>query len=246
MIDLPSRREALRAELVAAIPPWYSPWIHLGLTTGIGVGLSALALFQIHDLKPQQLLIVPLLFVIANAAEWRAHRDLLHKRQSWAKPLYDAHTPVHHNLYLTADMEIRSFRELYHVLIPPYGIALVFVATLPLVALLWWRGQHNLAALMIVTTQFYVVSYEWFHMSYHLPRQSLIGRNPLIRRLARHHAIHHAPERMNRWNMNVNLPLWDWVRGTIYKSDDIERLFEPEPASAPAPQGATPSLGRAP
>jgi hypothetical protein len=233
-----SRREALRAELVSAIPTYYSPFVHLGLTTGIGVGLSIVALLQIHHLKPLQLLIVPALFVISNASEWRAHRDLLHKRQPWAKPLYDAHTPIHHKLYLTADMEIRSMRELYHVLIPPFGIALVFVATLPLIAWLWWAGQHNLAALLVITTQFYVVSYEWFHMSYHLPRTSWIGRNPLIRRLARHHAIHHAPERMNLWNMNVNLPLWDWVRGTIYRGDDIERLFEAQP---PQPENALPA-----
>jgi hypothetical protein len=233
-----SKREALRAEMIATIPRWYSPIAHIGLTTSIGVGLSLAALLQIHNLNPLELFIIPAMFIIANASEWRAHRDLLHKRQPWATPLYDQHTPIHHKLYLTSDMEIRSPRELNLVLMPPFGIAIIFVATLPVAVALWYFGQHNLAALFIITTQMYVVSYEWLHMSYHLPRTTLIGRNPLIRKLARHHAIHHAPERMNVWNLNVNFPLWDWVRGTIYRGDDVEQLLQPEP---PTPASMVPA-----
>ncbi|HUB06780.1 MAG TPA: sterol desaturase family protein [Myxococcales bacterium] len=222
-------REALRAEWVGRIPRWYSPWLHIGATTALGCGLSLAALLSIRDLQPTQLLIVPLVFVLSNASEWRAHRDLLHKLQPWAKPIYVQHTLQHHKLYLTDDMEIRSARELRLVLIPSYGIVLIFLVTLPVTAALWLGGRHNLAALFVITTQLYVVSYEWLHLSYHLPRESFWGRRWLVRRLGRHHAIHHSPERMSRWNLNVTLPLWDWVRGTLWR----DRVAG-EPAETPS------------
>lgn len=50
---------------------------------------------------------------------------------------------------------------------------------------------------LILIPLFYVVSYELLHMSYHLPRTSRVGRNPV-----------------QRWNMNVTVPLWDIVRRT--------------------------------
>ena len=60
----------------------------------------------------------------------------------------------------------------------------------------------------------YAVSYEWLHLSYHLPHDHPVGRSRLIRALRRHHAIHHDPRLMQRWNLNVTVPLWDVVMGT--------------------------------
>jgi len=227
------QRDALRADWVARIPRWYNPWVHLAITTTLGVVASAVALAQIHALRPVQLLMLPAVWVFSNAVEWRAHRDILHKLTPWAKPLYVQHTLQHHRLYFTEDMEIRDSRELRFVLMPSFGILLILLTTLPIAAALWFAGEHNLAALFIVMSQLYVVSYEWFHMSYHLPRRSFIGRRQLIRKLGRHHAIHHSPERMNLWNMNVNFPLWDWVRGTTYRGEIPSDETELVPARPP-------------
>ena len=43
-----------------------------------------------------------------------------------------------------------------------------------------------------------------------------IHSDAIIRRLRRHHAIHHAPFLMQRFNFNVTVPLWDVVRRTVY------------------------------
>ena len=68
------------------------------------------------------------------------------------------------------------------------------------------------------------VSYEWLHFSYHLPHEHPVARNPIIRRLARHHAVHHDPRIMQRWNMNVTVPLMDHMMGTAVDSvDDANR-----------------------
>jgi sterol desaturase/sphingolipid hydroxylase (fatty acid hydroxylase superfamily) len=75
----------------------------------------------------------------------------------------------------------------------------------------------NVGALWVATTIAYVLAYEWLHLSYHLPEDGPVGRLALVRVLRRHHAIHHAPEFMQRWNFNVTVPLWDWIRGTLYR-----------------------------
>jgi len=185
----------------------------------IGLAVSALAASQIRQLRPVELWTIPAMWVLANASEWRLHRDLLHKLRPWMQLAFQRHTLEHHQLYFTDDMEIRSVRELRLVLLPPLAILGVFVITLPFTPLLWLAFGRNVAALFVITGQCYVLSYEWMHLSYHLPRESFVGRLRLVRKLGRHHAVHHAPERMNRWNMNVNFPLWDWVRGTIYRGE---------------------------
>ena len=43
------------------------------------------------------------------------------------------------------------------------------------------------------------------------------GKRHIVTTAVEHHAVHHTPELMQRWNFNVTVPLWDWVRGTIYK-----------------------------
>jgi sterol desaturase/sphingolipid hydroxylase (fatty acid hydroxylase superfamily) len=78
----------------------------------------------------------------------------------------------------------------------------------------------------------YVLSYEWLHLAYHLPQDTVLGRNPLVRVLARHHARHHDPRLMQKWNFNVTVPLWDWVRGTIWRP--------PSPVASGEQTGSTP------
>jgi hypothetical protein len=212
-------REAFRERLVAAIPGWYSPWVHLAFPSLVGLGLIAGAILSLHDLQPWQLAFVPLVYIISNASEWRAHRDLLHKRTPPLQVLFDRHTPEHHRVYVYDDMAIRSSREFRLILIPAYGVLTIFIATFPITLGLWFGGQQNLACLFVATTMGYVVGYEWLHLSYHLASTSFIGRRWIIRVLREHHATHHRPELMQQWNFNVTVPLWDWVRGTIYRGN---------------------------
>ena len=39
--------------------------------------------------------------------------------------------------------------------------------------------------------------------------------------------MHHDPKLMQRWNMNVTVPLWDWVRGTVADKDAAEEALRP-------------------
>jgi hypothetical protein len=211
-----ARRDALRAERVAQIPWWYDPWVHLAVPSLFGLGLGVAAVLAIRDLHPLQLLFVPLVWMASNANEWHIHRNILHRRRWPLEALFWRHTPEHHVIFVRDDMAIRTAKEFRLVLIPAYGIVAIFVTLLPITAALWWWSP-NLACLWVATTMVYVVSYEWLHLAYHLPEGSAVGRNPLIRRLRHHHAVHHTPEIMQRWNMNVTVPFFDWVMGTIYR-----------------------------
>ena len=216
----PERRDALRAELVARIPGWYSPLMHLAFPSLVGLTLIAVSLSLIRDLQVWQLATIPAAFLILNAGEWRVHRDLLHHRKAPLQFLYDRHTPEHHMVFVTEDMAIRSRREFRLVLIPFYGILAAAGSALPIPALLWWAGQRNVGMLFFATAVGYTVLYEWLHLSYHLPSTHPIGGLSIVARLRNHHAVHHDPQLMQKWNFNVTIPLWDWVRGSTWKTGD--------------------------
>lgn len=223
-------RNALRARATAEAPRWYSPWLHLAFPSFVGVAAVVACVAMLRDLRPAELLVVPLTWVVSNAVEWRAHRDLLHHRTWPLEVLYDRHTPIHHMIFVEGDMAMRSRDEFRLVLIPFYGILAILAATVPLAALLTWTGLRNEGALFVATTSFYVVSYEWLHLAYHLPEDSFIARRRLVRRLRGHHARHHHPEKMQHKNFNVTVPLWDWLLGTL----DRDAPGSPDPADASA------------
>ena len=226
-------RDALRERLVAHIPPRYSPAFHLLFPSTVGLGnIVGCALF-LRDFQPWQLAVIPLSFVLLNASEWRIHRDLLHHRMKPLQFLYDRHTPEHHMVFITDDMAVRSAREWRLVLIPPYGILAAAAGILPIPFLLGLVGQWNLGVLFLATAMAYVVSYEWLHLAYHLAPDSFVGRRSVIGWLRRHHATHHDPRLMQKWNFNVTVPLWDLVRGTIYRRD-VARDRAPDRSSSPA------------
>jgi hypothetical protein len=210
-------RDRIRREAIAKRGKHYSPWLHLAVTSLFGLGAIAFAASLLHDVRWWELAAAAAFFLLSNASEWRIHRDVLHKRTRGATVLYDRHTPEHHMIFITDDMAIRSTAEFGLVLIPAYGIVLIFAGLLPLFGGIWLLGLHNLAALWCIVAMGYVVSYEWLHLSYHLPPSSFFGSLGVVRLLRRHHAIHHDPRLMQRWNFNVTLPLWDVVRRTYVR-----------------------------
>jgi hypothetical protein len=210
-----ARRERVRAETMAAIPRWYSPVGHLLATTGIGLTVLVVALTRVHDVRALEWLVVPLTFVLANAFEWRVHKGVLHRRFWPFEIIYDRHTPMHHVVYVEDDMVVRSRREWRMVLMPAAGVLGAVLVTAPFAVGLSLLVSANAGWLLLVTASLYMVTYELSHLSYHLPEESFIGRLALVRVLREHHARHHDPRLMQRYNFNVTIPLFDWIHGTI-------------------------------
>ena len=215
----PEKRDRIRTQVLAEAPRWYNPWVHLAVPSVFGFTIIAVAVSLLEQPTALVWLTVPIVYFFTNANEWYIHRDMLHRRSLIAPILYDRHTPEHHMIYVTDDMAMRDNREFRLVLIPSYGLFLIFVGLLPIAGTMWWLGFRNVALLYAATAMGYAVSYEWLHLSYHLPHDSRIGRLGIIQRLRRHHAVHHDPRLMQRWNFNVTIPFWDWVQGTIV--DDV-------------------------
>src|SRR5262249_16453781 len=94
--EAPSRREQVRAQAVAAIPWWYSPWGHLAFPSFVGLGLIAVSIALLEHPTPLELLILPLVLVLVNLNEWHVHRNILHQRTWPLEILFWRHTPEHH------------------------------------------------------------------------------------------------------------------------------------------------------
>ena len=66
----------------------------------------------------------------------------------------------------------------------------------------------NVAALFVATAMGYFLGYEWLHLAYHL------GHGGPLRR---HHAAHHDPAQMGRYNFNITFPVCDLLFGTALR-----------------------------
>ncbi len=213
-------REALRSAAVADIPAGYSPMAHLLATAGVGLVTVVLSALRLHGPSALELLLVPAAtFVFANGFEWQVHKRLLHKRTWPFGELYDRHTPVHHAVFVEDDMPVRDRREWRLVLIPAIGVAGAVAASAPVAALVGALFGANAGWLMLATSGAYMAMYELSHLAYHLPEDHPIGGSALVRFMRRHHAEHHDPRKMQRWNFNVTVPLFDWLLGTMAPRD---------------------------
>src|SRR5882762_10069037 len=94
------KRDAIRNRVLARIPGWYNPYLHLAIPSAFGLGVIAVAIAMLRDVAWWQLLIVPAVWIFNNINEWRIHRDILHRRFPLAPVLYDRHTPEHHMIYV--------------------------------------------------------------------------------------------------------------------------------------------------
>ena len=220
-------RERAREKLMARIPRWYSPWGHLGATTGIGLVVLLLGLYELHGVRPVELLMIPAVFLLSNAFEWRVHKNVLHRRLWPVEEIYTRHTPEHHAVYMTNDMAMRSTREFRLVLMPAAGILGIVVATTPMAFGVRLLLGSNCGWLFLVSSALYMVLYEVSHLSYHLPETTWVGRRPLVKWLREHHARHHDPRLMQKWNFNVTIPLFDWLHGTIAKKSQESLVDDP-------------------
>ena len=157
--------------------------------------------------------------VQASFFEWVFHRYWLHR--PWLpKDVFTAHTLVHHQL-CKYDDTFQVTEEAQHEAIHFQwwgGPLLIFINLAPWALALWltarWIPLPALAIMGggIAAFLLYYAGYEGFHYLMHKPSVPFIERRSFFRFLERHHRIHHV--HMDR-NLNVLLPLADWVLGTL-------------------------------
>jgi small neutral amino acid transporter SnatA (MarC family) len=229
-MDGPDEHEARperRAQIVARMPTHYNPMVHLAIPAliGLGVFVTALVRLQTNQLRPIELLTIPVTLFAAFGFEWRAHKSILHRRLPLLGLLYKRHELAHHVIFTDRDMTMRSKREWWFVLMPPYAIVLVFLTlVLPLAFVIERYVTTNVAMLVTATSMVFFLSYEWLHLAYHLPMDHPVSRIGLIAKLREHHRRHHEPRLMKRWNFNVTVPVFDWLYGTLWSPAREEKI----------------------
>jgi hypothetical protein len=218
-----------RSEAVARTPRWYSPWGHLAATVGIGTAGIVIAALRLREVQLWECTCVPLVFVLANFFEWFVHKNVLHHRQPGPlAELFDKHTPEHHAMYHETDMAVRDVREFRLVLIPAVGVLGAILSAAPLGYLAGRLLSANCGWFVMLTAAGYMAGYELSHLTYHLPSSLWISRVGIVKLLRKHHAIHHRPETMQKYNFNVTIPLADWALRTIAQARSHETGKEVE------------------
>lgn len=211
------RREKVRQKALDEIPWWYSPYAHLASTTGIGLVVLVASIVGISraTFRWTDALVIPLVVAFGNFFEWAVHRDVLHKRRWPVEVIYDRHTPMHHMVYIEEAMEMRTVKEFRLILIPAAGVLGIVLATAPPAFLIAHFWSQAAGWLFLLSASLFMVSYEVLHLCYHAPKNSFIGRRKVIALLRAHHARHHDPRLMQRYNFNVTVPIFDVVMGTM-------------------------------
>lgn len=211
--------EERRASIIDRIPGSYRPAIHFGVPGLFGVAVLVACIAGLRAPTLVELAAIPVTLFGGFAFEWRVHRDVLH-RETWPMGLlYRRHELAHHVVYTYDDMQMRSWRELGLILMPVPAIFIVFGMTVALALGVGALLGVNVALLFVATAMVFFLSYEWLHAAYHLSDSSFVGRLGFVRRLRELHRRHHDPRLMKKWNFNVTVPVFDWLRGTLWSPE---------------------------
>lgn len=207
--------DARRARLTPGIPRPYHPLPYFGAANLLALFAIGFSLANLRAVTVWEWLLVPLAFLVANGVEYRVHRGPMHHLRPHWKILFQRHTRQHHVFFDELHMSADQPRDYYYVFFPWWAIGLVIVTaaffSLPL-GMLWSR---NAGLLFFAVAIGYYLTYEWLHLSYHLPADSAVGRSWLVRKLRRLHTAHHDVTLMTRCNFNITFPICDRLFGTL-------------------------------
>ena len=206
-----------RQQLRRGVPCFYNPHLFFGLTNLLGSVAIYYAAQWLENVKPLEWLTIPAVFFFANFVEYNFHRGPMHNRRRWLDIVFKRHALTHHAYFPHDHMGFEAGKDAYLVFFPFWVIFLLFGLAAPVFFLAWFLTNGNVAGLFLIVAVSYFLLYEWLHLLYHLPEGSKLGELKLIRTLKRHHQAHHNPALMNDYNFNITFPLWDWVRGTVYR-----------------------------
>lgn len=192
-------------------------WRHFAMIVALGTFTTALCASMLRQCARWEWLALPIGFLIANAVEWAAHRWPMHHPWNGLRVMYERHTLEHHRFYTERSMEAESPEDFDMVLfsVPSLLFFLGGVGA-PIAALFFLFVSRNTGWLFVALAVDYYCLYECFHLAYHLPEQSWVGRLPGMPFLRRHHTRHHDQQLMARWNFNVTFPIADALFGTRY------------------------------
>lgn len=199
------------------VPRWYRGWPHFWITSVLSIAAIVACIALVRVPSWLQLATVPVTLVYANLAEYLGHRGPMHRRWALLGPIY-LHTTVHHRFFTHDVFGYDDPKDFHALLLPPLFLLFFFGCfAVPFGILLYLFVSPNVAYLAVASAVAYFLVYEWMHFCYHAPENSSIFRLEFLRRLRRHHLLHHDPRLMSRYNFNITWPMFDRLFGTTYR-----------------------------
>ena len=135
--------------------------------------------------------------------------------------MFERHSLVHHRFFTHKAMSFEQQKDYQMVLFPPAMFLGFLAGAAPPALLLGYLISKTAGLLFIAVGMAYYLAYEWLHFSFHVDENTFIGRQGFIRKLRRHHTVHHNPALMNRYNFNIAFPICDYLFGTAYRDKEI-------------------------
>lgn len=192
----------------------YQPSMHLAASFVLTCGACGLATFRLDRPTGAQWLALPLTVLLANLFEWASHRYILH-RPHWPPTGANRRHALHHAAFPMHDLSLRSTKEMRFILIDMPDLVGLAIVSAVFGCIAWLLFGANCGWLVFMGCMLSMLAYEWSHLLYHLPASSALGGGRIVQKLRRHHAVHHDPKLMTRYNFNVTLPICDVLFGTM-------------------------------
>ncbi|MDQ3027200.1 MAG: fatty acid hydroxylase family protein [Pseudomonadota bacterium] len=209
------RQRKFREKYVSEISPWYSGWLHVVVTFGVGIAAIAWCVSRMDGARWEWLLIIPVA-IAGNFVEWGMHQHVMHRLidKFAIRAIYDRHTRQHHQYFTDNDHVIHSTQEFRIVFFPWRLLATLGVigGALGWVASAAWNA--NAGYVVFITMIGHYLVYELFHFCCHVPENGFVRNMPFVNTIRRHHAAHHNMGIMMHVNMNLTFPIADWALGT--------------------------------
>jgi hypothetical protein len=197
-------------------PRYYSSSLHLLLTVGASLTAAIYCVFRLKDVRPLEWLTIPVTFLYANLTEYVAHRYPMHRPMRGLKRIFAGHTLNHHHYFTHESMEMDGMQALVIILFPPVMLLFFFgLFGFPVAFLLGSLISTNVGYLFLAVAMGYYFNYELFHLAYHMPQTSFIGRLPVVKKLRLLHTRHHDLQLMTGYCFNITYPLCDFLFGTL-------------------------------
>ncbi len=207
--------DAFREEYRASLSPRYSGALHFAFTTTACLSAIAACVAFLRDVAPLEWLALPVTFLIANGVEYFGHKGPMHHKTRGLGLVFERHTMSHHRFFAAGRLQSDTRRDFAITLFPPVLLGFFFGAVAaPLALLAWLAFGRNVALLFGATALAYYLTYEWLHLSYHLPDSHWVRRLPFVPALSAHHRTHHDVALMTQKNFNITFPIFDALLGT--------------------------------
>jgi hypothetical protein len=209
------RQRKFREQYIAAVSPFYSGLLHIGVMYAAGVTAIWYCVSRLHNATWEWALLIPVL-VAGNFGEWAMHRYIMHRKIDVfaLRAIFDRHTRQHHQYFTDNDATIDTIRE-FRIVFFPWRVLIVLGVFGVIFG--WIASQlinPNAGYIVFIGMIGHYVTYETFHFCCHVPDNWFVRHMPFINTVRRHHTAHHNMGIMMHFNMNLTFPIADWFLNT--------------------------------